>query len=106
MDNHFGNIIWTNHAISRLRDRGIKQGDAWATWNRPDQSRKGTAPGSWVYYRNWGGTQIEVVAKKNEKGEWVILSVWSRPVPLGAQSANQPGRPSFWKSLFKTFFSG
>lgn len=79
MDNHFGGVIWTNHALDRLRERGIKQGDAWATWRNPEQSRKGSDSGSWVYYRNYGGTQIEVVAKKNEKNEWLILSVWSRP---------------------------
>lgn len=67
MDNHYGGVIWTNHALDRLKERGIKQGDAWATWRNPQQLRKGTVYGSWVYYRNWGGTQIEVVAKKNEK---------------------------------------
>lgn len=101
MDRNFGGVIWTNHALDRLRERGIKQGDAWATWNRPEQSRKGTS-GSWVYYRNWGGIQIEVVAKQNEKKEWIILSVWSRP-------AFEKGKPaqkqSFWQSLVKLFFS-
>lgn len=79
MDNHYGNIIWTNHALERLRQRGIKQGDAWATWNRPEQSRKG-ASGNWVYYRTYGNERIEVVATQNKKKEWVILSVWSRTI--------------------------
>src|SRR4030042_240998 len=78
MDNHFGGVIWTNHALDRLRQRGIKQGDAWATWRNPEHTKKGSTPGSWVYYRNYGNTQIEVVAKQNEKHEWIILSVWSR----------------------------
>jgi hypothetical protein len=99
MDNHFGNVIWTNHALERLRSRGIKQGDAWATWNRPDESRKGKAPGSWVYYRTWGSEKIEVVAKKNEKGEWLILSVWSKPV-FGKATKNSHKR-SFWRILFE-----
>ncbi|EKE13366.1 MAG: hypothetical protein ACD_13C00022G0007 [uncultured bacterium] len=80
MDNHFGGVIWTNHAIERMRQRGIKQGDAWATWRSPMESRKGSAPGSWIYFRTYAGTRIEVVAKQNEKKEWLILSVWSRPV--------------------------
>lgn len=112
MDNHYGGVIWTNHALERLRERGIKQGDAWATWRNPQESRKGTVPGSWVYYRNWSGTQIEVVAKKVEKpaaqraygpgGEWLILSVWSKPVP---QLNPVPSRSSFWKNIVKLFFS-
>ncbi len=80
MDSKFGGVIWTNHALERMRQRGMKQGDAWATWKHPDQSRKGTAPGSWIYYRTYGSEKIEVVAKRNLKKQWIILSVWSRPV--------------------------
>jgi len=99
MDNHYGGGIWTNHALQRLRERGIKQGDAWATWRNPEQSRKGTSPGSWVYFRNYGRDQIEVVAKQNEKREWLILSVWSRPVQFGYKEPD-----SIWKIIFKKLF--
>lgn len=96
MDNHFGGVIWTNHALDRLRERGIKQGDAWATFNRSQESRKGKS-GNWVYYRNWNGTQIEVVAKKSEKGEWLILSVWSKEVG----GVKKEKTESFFRSLLK-----
>ena len=100
MDNHFGGVIWTNHAMDRMRERGVKQGDAWATFNRPEQSRKG-ASGNWVYYRNWGGEQIEVVAKQNERREWIILSVWSRSV---YQKPGQEPKTSFWGTIMKGLF--
>ena len=81
MDRNYGGVIWTNHALQRLQERGIKQGDAWATWRNPEQSRKGSnINGSWVYYKTYGDQRIEVVAKQNEKKEWVIMSVWSKPV--------------------------
>ncbi len=80
MDQNFGGVIWTNHALQRLKERGIKQGDAWATFNRPDQSRYAKSKGAWVYYKTYGTEKIEVVAKKNEQNKWVILTVWSRPV--------------------------
>ena len=80
MDRNLGGIIWTNHALQRLKERGIKQGDALATWRSPDQSRPATARNSWIYYKTYGNQKLEVVASKNQKGEWVILSVWSRPV--------------------------
>ena len=99
MDNHFGGVIWTNHALDRLKQRGIKQGDAWATWRGPEQSRKGTAPGSWVYYRTYGDTRIEVVAKQNERKEWLILSVWSDPV---ARYGKKP--ESFLSFILKKIF--
>ena len=80
MDKNFGWVIWTNHALQRLKERNIKQGDAWATWRRPNQSRFAKSKGAWVYYKTFGNQKIEVVAKQNEKKEWLILSVWSRPV--------------------------
>jgi len=104
MDNHYKGLIWTNHALDRLRQRGIKQGDAWATWNHAEQTRKGSAPGSWVYYRTYGNERIEVVAKQNEKKEWIILSVWSRPVS-NSHDPERRRRASFWKNLVKILFN-
>ena len=80
MDRKFGGVIWTNHALARLKERNISQSDAWSTWRNPDQSRPATAKNSWVYYKTFGSEKIEVVASKNKIGEWVILTVWSRPV--------------------------
>jgi len=80
MDRKFGGVIWTNHAMQRLMERGIKQADALATWKNPDQSRPANARNAWVYYKTYGNEKIEVVASKNDRGEWVVLSVWSRPV--------------------------
>lgn len=94
-DRNYGGLIWTNHALQRLNERGIKQGDAWAVWNRPEQSRYSSTKGAWIYYRTYGSERIEVVAKQNEKKEWIVLSVWSKQVV-----ENQKKRKSFWKILF------
>ena len=99
MDRNFGGVIWTNHAMERMSERGVKQGDAWATWRNPQISKRGTSPGSWVYYRNWGSTEIEVVAKQNERKEWIILSVWSRPT-----SKNYKKPESFLSFIFRKVF--
>jgi len=99
MDNHFGGVIWTNHALDRLRERGIKQGDAWATWRNPEESRKGNS-GNWVYYRTYGEIRIEVVAKQNEKKEWLILSVWSKPLYSGKMVRKE----SFWRFILRKIF--
>lgn len=98
MDSKFGGVIWTNHALEKLKERGIKQSDAWATWRNPEQSRKAKVQGAWVYYKTYGSEKIEVVAKKNEKGEWIILSVWSRSV------FKKSGNESFWAFLLKKIF--
>lgn len=102
MDRNFGGVIWTNHALQRLSERGIKQGDAWATWNRPEQSRPGSGSqqGAWVYYRTYGDERIEVVAKQNEKKEWIILSVWSKKVYVNDNSPKK----SFWLDILRRIF--
>ncbi len=100
MDRNFGGVIWTKHALERLRKRKISQGDAWATFRRPDQSRYATAKGAWIYYKTYGNQKIEVVAKQNEKKEWIILSVWSRRV-YGKQTKKiEP----LWNLIFKRIF--
>ena len=78
MHKNYGGVIWTNHAISRLQDRKIKQGDAWVTWKNPDKSRFSKSKHAFVYERTFGNQAVEVVAKKNEKNEWIILSVWNK----------------------------
>ncbi|MFZ5932599.1 MAG: DUF4258 domain-containing protein [Patescibacteria group bacterium] len=99
MDPRFGGVIWTNHALERMRERGISQSDAWATWSRPEQSRFAASKGAWVYYRTYKHEKIEVVAKKNERGQWVILSVWSRPI-YGKEVKTE----SFLRFLFRKIF--
>lgn len=69
------NIVWTNHALERLKERGISKSDAEATWAKPDGSKYAKSKGAWIYWKRIGNTKIKVVAKKDVKGEWVILSV-------------------------------
>ncbi|OGM18823.1 hypothetical protein A2686_02175 [Candidatus Woesebacteria bacterium RIFCSPHIGHO2_01_FULL_38_10] len=76
MQNEYKGLIFTKHAIKRMRERGIKQGDVWATWRFPDKSRYESLKGVWVYQRTFANQEIEVVVKKNDKGKWLILSVW------------------------------
>lgn len=105
MDNKFGGVIWTNHALQRLSERGIAQGDAWAAWRNPDQSRYATAKGAWIYYKTYGDQRIEVVAKQNERKEWLILSVWSRPVYENShQESNSTKKQSFLVKLLRKLF--
>ena len=98
MFNRYHELIFTTHSLSRLRQRGISQGDAWATWRNPDKSRKGKN-GSWVYYKTYGDQIIEVVAKKNEKGEWLVLSVWSKYLKNQSKKTE-----SFFSFLVRKFF--
>lgn len=75
---NYGGIIWTNHALERLKERGITQNTAYAVWKNPDKSRYSKSEGGWIYSKKFGSDTIEVVAKKNEQNEWIIISVWNR----------------------------
>lgn len=98
MNNNFGGIIWTNHALQRLKGRKITQSDAWLTWRRPEKSRYIKEKGSWVFHRTYNNRRIEVIAKKNERKEWIILSVWSKEV------TKNPKYESFLSFLLKKIF--
>jgi hypothetical protein len=80
MTRTFGGVIWTDHALERLRERGISQGDAWVAFRRAESSRYAASQGGWVYQKGFQSMIIEVVAKQNERKEWIILSVWSKPI--------------------------
>lgn len=81
MNNRYGGIIWTNHALNRLSERRINQADAWYTFQHPQNSESAKTMGAWAYYRTFDQTRIEVVAKQNDRKEWVIISVWSEKTP-------------------------
>ena len=100
MERNFGGVIWTNHSLRRLKERNISQGDAWATFRRPEQSKYAKAKGAWVYYKTYGNQKIEVVAKQNEKKEWIILSVWSRQVFKKTKKTDSLLK-LLWRRIFK-----
>lgn len=105
MDRNFGGVIWTNHALQRLRERGIKQGDALATWQNPEQSRYAQTKGAWVYYKTYGDQRIEVVASQNNKKEWIILSVWSKEIYPGQSfKTTDDNSQSFLRKTLKFLF--
>jgi hypothetical protein len=83
MNPRYGGVIWTNHAIKRLYERGITQSDAWYSFQHSDRQLPGKTPGTIRYYKDYGAQRIEVIATQNEKKEWVILSCWSKMMGTG-----------------------
>src|SRR3989344_381442 len=96
----FNGVIFTNHALERLTQRNIKQGDAWATLIHPSSSRASSGnKGSWVFYKTYGYRKIEVVASKNERSEWVVLSVWDKVAD--GQKTGQADKDPIWKRVLR-----
>ena len=88
MNRNYKELIFTNHALERSRERDVSMSEAWACWRHPNKREYAATKGGWVYSRTWGKRQIEVVAKQNDRKQWVVISVWSNllrynpPAPL------------------------
>ena len=108
MKTYYGGAIFTNHALQRLRERGITQSDVWYTFQHPDGQLKGNSPGSTKYYKDYGQQRIEVIAKQNEKKEWIVLSCWSKIVGNGKPifPQHEPFLIQLLKFIFKRIKTG
>lgn len=75
---NYGNLIWTNHAVSRLNQRGFSQEMAWKAFVSPDSTEK-EKEGSIKFSKKFDKSTVTVIAKQNEKREWIIISCWIYP---------------------------
>jgi hypothetical protein len=82
MENLYGGVIWTNHALKRLRDRGVSQSLAHTAFKNPDTTQKDGD--TTMFRKRIDNTLVCVVAKQNEKKEWVVLSAWMDPPASGS----------------------
>lgn len=76
---YYKGAIWTNHVFERLRERGISQEVAGEAFNSPDEKRKGKQEETFEFIKRIDNSTITLIAKQNEKNEWVILSSWIDP---------------------------
>ena len=90
--NYYKNIIWTDHVLERLKNRKITQEIAWQTFNNPDKLFKGKEAGTNEYQKRFSHSTVTLIAKQNEKGEWVILSCWMDPPLPGTEDARKKER--------------
>lgn len=75
-------VILTDHALERMWQRRVTEEMVLSTLSRPDRSRYADAKEKFIYNKSFGREMVEVVASQNERKEWVVVSVWSRPVSL------------------------
>lgn len=109
MQRQFAGAIWTNHALERLNQRGLTQQMASQAFSQPDSSFPGKQAGSIEYRKRFDKSWVTVIAKKNEKGEWLILSCWIDPPLPGTEDEKKLiayrnfQKAGFWKKLWITF---
>ncbi len=97
--------IWTNHALERLGQRGLTQELAASAFTNPDKTIPAKNGGT-EYQKHIGNSLITLITKKNEKGEWVVLSNWIDPPLPGSidikkrEYRDRYRKASFWGKLW------
>jgi hypothetical protein len=76
MNRSYKNLVFTKHALERLKDRTITQDAIYQTVLAPDQSF--AQKDNTKFTRTIGGRLIHVVASSIENHQWLIVSVWVR----------------------------
>lgn len=105
--NEFQGLIFTNHALERMAERGIKQKDIWETYTYPDfqDEKKNSAT---ERRKKVGEHTISVIFKRNAKNEVIIVSCWIEPPVPGSRDAKEKDwwekykRAGFWGKLWLT----
>lgn len=80
---YYGGIVWTNHSLSRLNERGISMEMALSAFTSFDRKFNGKEKDTTVFQKKIDKLKITLVATQNEKNEWVVISAWIDPPLYG-----------------------
>jgi len=106
----YGGVIWTNHALERLQGRKIPQEIAWKAFRFPETTQKGKAAGSFEFIKKLDIYTVTIIAKKNDRREWIIVSCWIDPPLPGSvdlrAKVKKTSTFAWMISVFKRAFFG
>lgn len=91
----YKNLIWTNHVLERLQERKIPQEWAWRAFQYSDKTLNGKS-GSVEFQKKYQDVTVTLIAKKNERKEWIIVSCWVDP-PLPGSTDIQK-KKEYWRN--------
>lgn len=92
-------VVFTNHSIERLKERGITGEMVWNTVKFSDIKHKGKEKNTTEFIKQFGDSKVTCICKKNEIGEWVVLSAWMDPPLEGTKDHKK--RQKYIKSVEK-----
>lgn len=107
VDSAYGGLIWTNHALARSTQRGLSQELVWDAFRHPDRTENGK-DNSTVFFKKHSTSLITVIAKQNNRQEWIIISAWVNPPLPGSidekskQEYYKYQKAGFWGKFFLT----
>lgn len=102
MQNEYQGLIFTNHALDRMKQRGISQQQVWETHKFPDfqDESKNNAT---ERRKRFGDATVTIIYKHNERHETIIVSVWMDPPLPGSRDAKEK---EWWQKYKKAGFWG
>jgi hypothetical protein len=107
-NNRYGGVIWTNHALERLRQRNMPQSMALDAFHHPDSTSPGKKSHTTEFQKRMNNYFVTVIATKNDTKEWVILSCWVDPPMPGSIDIQKKKayleyrNGSIWKKIWIT----
>lgn len=105
------NLIFTNHALKRISDRKMNKSMILQAFTSPDRKNKGKNPDTTEFIKHTGSSTITLIAKQNEKNEWIALSAWIDPPFPGTKDYKDRKRylayqnAGFWGKLWLTLLN-
>src|SRR5436190_11150723 len=106
---YFKGAIWTNHALERLAERKLSQEMAGRAFSHPDKVVHGKQAGTTEFHKKFDAHWVTIIAKKNEKNEWIVVSCWIDPPFPGTKDFKKKEiykeyqKAGFWRKLWLTF---
>lgn len=79
---HMSDIIWTNHAKERNKQRQITESWVEGTVNNPDSYRE-IEDGKTESKKKFENYTVTVITAKSKEGKYLILSTWINPPIYG-----------------------
>ena len=107
-ENSYKDLIFTNHALKRMKERGIKKDQVWETYNSNSQLEY-IRNGMSQKHKKFGDFEMSVIFKKNAKNEVIIVSCWVEPPLPGTKDAREKEwyqkykNAGFWRKIWLTF---
>lgn len=106
--NHYRGLIFTNHALQRLDERRFPIDMVVETFNRPDTQEPAKQTGAMELRKRFETSTVTVIAKQNDRKEWVVLSCWIDPPLPGTKDYKERQRyhayrkAGFWGKVWLT----
>ncbi|MGI5828073.1 MAG: DUF4258 domain-containing protein [Patescibacteria group bacterium] len=93
-------VIWTNHILERMKERNLSYDDVYWVFRKPDEIKESKAKNGYKFYRHYDNSRFALVARKNEKDEWVFVTCWSKNLDKPYKQRRTKKHISFWRNLW------